>query len=51
MTSTYGAIVCDTQILAGSSSSAPSTVDLSMISDASMAWLLADAARCVSDGS
>ena len=44
MTSTYGAI-CDTQISAGSSLWAPSTVDLAMTSDANMAWMLADAAN------
>ena len=39
----FGAI-CDTERSAGSSSQAPSTVDLSMTSDANMAWLLAIAA-------
>jgi hypothetical protein len=43
MTATYGAI-CGTERSAGSSSRAPSTVDLSTTSDANMAWLLAIAA-------
>jgi hypothetical protein len=43
MTSTYGAIRA-TERSAGSSSLAPSTVDLSTTSDANMAWLLAIAA-------
>jgi len=43
MTGYLGAIR-DTERSAGSSSRAPSTVDLSMTSDADMAWLLAIAA-------
>jgi hypothetical protein len=43
MTGYIGAIR-DTERSAGSSSRAPSTVDLSMTSDANMAWLLAIAA-------
>ena len=43
MTGYIGAIR-DTERSAGSSSPAPSTVDLSMTSDANMAWLLAIAA-------
>jgi hypothetical protein len=40
----YIRAICDTERSAGSSSPAPTTVDVSIISDANMAWLLADAA-------